>query len=249
MKDIAFVFLPFGVILSILLLSGVTMFQRVAISFQKKSIRFQIYSKHINVSASSIILFYTIIRFIFTIIELNRYKKSNINFDNLNAISINRNDLKKMRLQRNFWILLLCSITWFFLIRFSYLLIYYREKVKEIDEQYEKELSEKKKRESAQKEKKKENENYIKKASDKDKDKKTEKDKDKAEDMKTVRKETENEKYLKEDLTKEDLTKENLTKEDLIKDLTEIKRKTETIEKTSLLVDDDTKKTTLRQRL
>lgn len=152
MKDIAFVFLPTGIVLTILLLSGVAMLQSMAISFQKKSIKFQVFSKKIDVSTCTIIFYYTFIRFLFTILELNKYSNDKVNFENINSLNLNRSYLKKMRLQRNFWILLLCSITWLFLIRFSHLLKYYRDKVKEIDEKHEKIKNENKKKQEKIKE-------------------------------------------------------------------------------------------------
>ncbi|CRH03856.1 conserved Plasmodium protein, unknown function [Plasmodium relictum] len=138
MKDIAFFFLPTGILLSILLLSGVAMLQSLAISLHKKSINFQIYDHKINISISSIISLYSLLRLSCTILELNKYDNEKINFENINSLNLNRSYLKKMRLQRNFWILLLCSITWIFYIRFTYLLKYYREKVKKSDQEYEK---------------------------------------------------------------------------------------------------------------
>ncbi|SOV25019.1 conserved Plasmodium protein, unknown function [Plasmodium sp. DRC-Itaito] len=140
MKDIALFFLPLGLILSFLLLSGVAMFQRLAIFLQKKSISFQLSSHKINISISSIISFYALLRLLCTTIELNNMNVEKENYENITSLNYNRSYLKKVRLQRNFWILLLCSITWIFYIRFTYLLIYYREKVKESDEQYEKVL-------------------------------------------------------------------------------------------------------------
>ncbi|SPJ12674.1 conserved Plasmodium protein, unknown function [Plasmodium sp. DRC-Itaito] len=140
MKDIALFFLPLGIILSFLLLSGVAMFQRLAIFLQKKSINFQLSSHKINISISSIISFYALLRLLCTIIELNNINGEKEDYENITSLNYNRSYLKKIRLQRNFWILLLCSITWIFYIRFTYLLIYYREKVKESDEQYEKVL-------------------------------------------------------------------------------------------------------------
>ncbi|SOV83010.1 conserved Plasmodium protein, unknown function [Plasmodium sp. gorilla clade G3] len=140
MKDIALFFLPLGIILSFLLLSGVAMFQRLAIFLQKKSINFKLSSHKINISISSIISFYALLRLLCTVIELNNINDEKENYENITSLNYNRFYLKKIRLQRNFWILLLCSITWIFYIRFTYLLIYYREKVKESDEQYEKVL-------------------------------------------------------------------------------------------------------------
>ncbi|CRG95800.1 conserved Plasmodium protein, unknown function [Plasmodium gallinaceum] len=144
MKDIAFFFLPGGIILSIFLLSGVAMLQSLAISLQKKSINFQIQSHKINISISSIISLYSLLRLSYTILELNKYNNEKVNFENINSLNLNRSYLKKMRLQRNFWILLLCSITWIFYIRFTYLLKYYREKVKKSDQEFEKILEGKK---------------------------------------------------------------------------------------------------------
>ncbi|SBT45146.1 conserved Plasmodium protein, unknown function [Plasmodium ovale wallikeri] len=141
MKDIAFFFLPMGIALSVLLLSGVAMFQSLAISAQKRSINFQMYSYKINVSISSIISLYALLRLSLTILEL-KYNQVRENYESSNLQHINSSYLKKIRLQRNFWILLLCSIAWIFYIRFTYLLLYYREKVKKSDEEYEKWMEE-----------------------------------------------------------------------------------------------------------
>ncbi|EUD66428.1 hypothetical protein C922_03062 [Plasmodium inui San Antonio 1] len=138
MKDIAFFFLPAGIGLSCLLLSGVALFQRMAISIQKRSVNFQIYKYHVNVSVSSLISFYALLRLAFTILELKNHNDEKHSLDpSLHVPSMHRAYLKKMRLQRNFWILLLCSIAWVFYIRFTYLILYYREKVKKSDEEYE----------------------------------------------------------------------------------------------------------------
>ncbi|GAW82939.1 hypothetical protein, conserved [Plasmodium gonderi] len=139
MKDIAFFFLPAGIGLSFLLLSGVALFQRMAISIQKRSINFQIHKYQINVCVSSLISFYALLRLAFTIFELNNYdnEKANLEFSSPIHNVMNRTYFKKIRLQRNFWILLLCSIAWIFYIRFTHLLLYYREKIKKSDEEYE----------------------------------------------------------------------------------------------------------------
>ncbi|KJP86149.1 hypothetical protein AK88_04200 [Plasmodium fragile] len=139
MKDIAFFFLPAGIGLSCLLLSGVALFQRMAISIQKRSINFQMYKYQINVSVSSLISFYALLRLAFTIFELKKHNDDKESFfdPSVHIPHVHRAYLKKMRLQRNFWILLLCSIAWVFYIRFTYLILYYREKVKKSDEEYE----------------------------------------------------------------------------------------------------------------
>ncbi|CAA9990327.1 conserved Plasmodium protein, unknown function [Plasmodium knowlesi strain H] len=138
MKDIAFFFLPAGIGLSCLLLSGVALFQRIAISIQKRSINFQIYKYQVNVSVSSLISFYALLRLAFTILELKKHNDDKDGLDfSVHMPHVHKAYLKKMRLQRNFWILLLCSIAWVFYIRFTYLILYYREKVKKSDEEYE----------------------------------------------------------------------------------------------------------------
>ncbi|CAG9475755.1 conserved Plasmodium protein, unknown function [Plasmodium vivax] len=138
MKDIAFFFLPAGIGLSCLLLSGVALFQRMAISIQKRSVNFQIYKYQVNVSVSSLVSFYALLRLAFTILELKNHNDEQHTLDpSLHVPNVHRAYLKKMRLQRNFWILLLCSIAWVFYIRFTYLILYYREKVKKSDEEYE----------------------------------------------------------------------------------------------------------------
>ncbi|GAB68417.1 hypothetical protein PCYB_132910 [Plasmodium cynomolgi strain B] len=138
MKDIAFFFLPAGIGLSCLLLSGVALFQRMAISIQKRSVNFQIYKYQVNISVSSLISFYALLRLAFTILELKNHNDEKHSLDpSLHVPNVHRAYLKKMRLQRNFWILLLCSIAWVFYIRFTYLILYYREKVKKSDEEYE----------------------------------------------------------------------------------------------------------------
>ncbi|ANQ10703.1 Uncharacterized protein PCOAH_00048460 [Plasmodium coatneyi] len=138
MKDIAFFFLPAGIGLSCLLLSGVALFQRMAISIQKRSVNFQIYKYQVNVSVSSLISFYALLRLAFTILELQKHNDEKNSLDlSMHVPHMHRAYLKKMRLQRNFWILLLCSIAWVFYIRFTYLILYYREKVKKSDEEYE----------------------------------------------------------------------------------------------------------------
>ncbi|SBS94152.1 hypothetical protein PMALA_042260 [Plasmodium malariae] len=115
----------------------------MAIYVQKKSINFQIYTLQINVSISSIISLYTLLRLSCTIFELRNYTDVNGNYENIGFQNMNRSYLKKIRLQRNFWMLLLCSVAWTFYIRFTYLLLYYREKVKRSDNEYEKVLEEK----------------------------------------------------------------------------------------------------------
>ncbi|SCM04314.1 conserved Plasmodium protein, unknown function [Plasmodium chabaudi chabaudi] len=149
MKEIVFLILPVGIILSICLLSGVVMFQQFAIYIQKKSINFEIYSYKISISISSLISLYSLARFLFTLFELKNFNDENIDY--LNAPNFRNSYLKKIRLQRNFWILLLCTITWIFFVRFTYLLGYYRGCVKKINDEFEKILEAKRDSQGIQK--------------------------------------------------------------------------------------------------
>ncbi|CAD2106661.1 hypothetical protein YYG_00960 [Plasmodium vinckei petteri] len=149
MKEIVFLILPVGIILSICLLSGVVMFQQFAIYIQKKSINFEIYSRKISVSISSLISLYSLVRFSFTLFELKNFNDENIDY--FNAPNFRNSYLKKIRLQRNFWILLLCTITWIFFVRFTYLLGYYRGCVKKINDEFEKILEAKRDSQGIQK--------------------------------------------------------------------------------------------------
>ncbi|KEG03052.1 conserved Plasmodium protein, unknown function [Plasmodium vinckei vinckei] len=149
MKEIVFLILPVGIILSICLLSGVVMFQKFAIYIQKKSINFEIYSHKISVSISSIISLYSLVRFLFTLFELKNFNDENVDY--FNAPNFRNSYLKKIRLQRNFWILLLSTITWIFFVRFTYLLGYYRECVKKINDEFEKILESKRDSQGLQK--------------------------------------------------------------------------------------------------
>ncbi|VWU49032.1 conserved protein, unknown function [Hepatocystis sp. ex Piliocolobus tephrosceles] len=143
MKDIAYFVLPLGMFLSILLLSGIAMFQRVAIHIQKKSICFQIYSYNIKLSIASIVSVYALVRLLITVLDLKSCNKIKNTFENTPLPNFDRLYFKKIRLQRNFWILLLCSITWVFYVRFTSLIIYYRQKVKQSDDEYEQLLKKK----------------------------------------------------------------------------------------------------------
>ncbi|ETB59720.1 hypothetical protein YYC_03130 [Plasmodium yoelii 17X] len=149
MKEIVFFILPVGIFLSVCLLSGVVMFQQFAIYIQKKSINFEIYSYKITVSISSLISLYSLVRFSFTIFELKKFNEENTDY--LNAPNFRNSYLKKIRLQRNFWILLLCTIIWIFFIRFTYLLGYYRGCVKKINDEFEQILEAKRDSQSTQK--------------------------------------------------------------------------------------------------
>ncbi|CXI51472.1 conserved Plasmodium protein, unknown function [Plasmodium berghei] len=149
MKEIVFFILPVGIFLSVCLLSGVVMFQQFAIYIQKKSINFEIYSYKISISISSLISLYSLVRFSFTLFELKNFNDENADY--LNPPNFRNSYLKKIRLQRNFWILLLCTIIWIFFIRFTYLLGYYRGCVKKINDEFEKNLEAKRDSQGIQK--------------------------------------------------------------------------------------------------
>lgn len=136
MKFEAYILIPIGIFTCFLLLSGIRSLQKIAVFINKLSIK--ITSSGYTLNVSVICFFISLLRFIVEIKKLIGIQQKRFSIKDGSVYSseaYTRLLMEKMRLDRNFWILLFSLALWFFIMRMSTI---FQQQWKQIDEAKEK---------------------------------------------------------------------------------------------------------------